>query len=316
MTSPTITVHYEITIGSKDYSGWANFDIASYAGEDLKFSGSQPSKANSQFLEGINDWRSLLALNANLSYGDLGFLSLSEMTSDEDNDDTSFGLFDEEDNLKYTWSKLINFGLIAMEDTKITSVSKYLSGKLIIPDTVTEIGNRAFSECGELTEINIPESVTNIGYYAFSECYLLSKINIPKSITDIPDGMFNWCRSLVDYEIPTNTTSIGAYAFYRCGIKYADIPDGVTVIPKSAFSCSKIKTLILPVSISKIETDAFSYVGFDDHIQILYKGTESQWNEIKINSFAFYDSYIDSKVFEYSEQGNNVQCCRSQKELL
>lgn len=40
----------------------------------------------------------------------------------------------------------------------------------IIPDSVTNIGDGAFSSCESLTSINIPDSVTNIGDSAFSEC--------------------------------------------------------------------------------------------------------------------------------------------------
>ncbi len=40
----------------------------------------------------------------------------------------------------------------------------------IIPDSVTEIGNSAFENCINLTEINIPDSVTKIGNDAFYGC--------------------------------------------------------------------------------------------------------------------------------------------------
>ncbi len=40
----------------------------------------------------------------------------------------------------------------------------------IIPNSVTNIGNAAFSGCSSLTKINIPNSVTNIGNEAFSYC--------------------------------------------------------------------------------------------------------------------------------------------------
>ena len=39
----------------------------------------------------------------------------------------------------------------------------------------------------------IPNSVTNIGEYAFSECYGLTSITIPNSVTSIGSFAFSWC---------------------------------------------------------------------------------------------------------------------------
>ena len=63
----------------------------------------------------------------------------------------------------------------------------------VIPDSVTNIGNRAFWCCGSLTSINIPDTVTNIGDYAFLGCESLKSINIPDGVTNIGDGAFEYC---------------------------------------------------------------------------------------------------------------------------
>ena len=42
--------------------------------------------------------------------------------------------------------------------------------RIIIDDSVTTIGNYAFSDCSSLTSVTIPNSVTTIGYHAFSGC--------------------------------------------------------------------------------------------------------------------------------------------------
>ena len=64
-----------------------------------------------------------------------------------------------------------------------------------IPDSVTSIGNGAFSGTS-LTSINIPDGVTSIGYRAFSDCYSLKSITIPDSVTSIGDDAFYWCYDL------------------------------------------------------------------------------------------------------------------------
>ena len=63
----------------------------------------------------------------------------------------------------------------------------------IIPNSVTNIGNAAFSGCSSLTKINIPNSVTNIGNEAFECCRSLTKINIPNSVTNIGKRAFLLC---------------------------------------------------------------------------------------------------------------------------
>lgn len=75
------------------------------------------------------------------------------------------------------------------------------SGDIIIPDSVTSIGEMAFSSCKGLTSIEIPDSITSIGYCAFSHCLGLTSITIPNSVTSI--GMFAFwsCEGLTSIKI-------------------------------------------------------------------------------------------------------------------
>ena len=86
----------------------------------------------------------------------------------------------------------------------------------IIPNSVTSIGDYAFSGCESLQSITIPNSVTKIGNRAFSGCGSLQSITIPNSVTKIGDGAFYWCYSLQSVTIPNSVTSIGDYAFFYC----------------------------------------------------------------------------------------------------
>ena len=67
----------------------------------------------------------------------------------------------------------------------------------------------------------IPDSVTSIGQSAFSHCSSLSSVTIPDSVTVIGDSAFYYCRSLTSVIIPDSVTSIGSYAF--AGISILDI---------------------------------------------------------------------------------------------
>ena len=91
-----------------------------------------------------------------------------------------------------------------------------------IPDSVTNIGESAFSDCTSLTSISIPNGVANIGGSAFSGCTNLTSITIPNSATEIGWGAFKNCESLTSVAIPDGVTSIGDVAFGYYYDKYDD----------------------------------------------------------------------------------------------
>ncbi|MDE6335721.1 MAG: leucine-rich repeat domain-containing protein, partial [Muribaculaceae bacterium] len=84
------------------------------------------------------------------------------------------------------------------------------------PDSVTEIGDYAFSQCNGFTEITIPTSVKEINRGIFAACSGLTKINIPNSVTKIGDYTFYECSGLTEITIPNSVTEIGKEAFGEC----------------------------------------------------------------------------------------------------
>ena len=99
----------------------------------------------------------------------------------------------EEGNTEYTSEDgvLFNKGITTLVQCPGAKKSSYA-----IPNSVTEIGHNAFSNCSSLTSVSIPNSVTEIGYGAFSYCSSLTSVTIPNSVTVIGYSAFMNCSSL------------------------------------------------------------------------------------------------------------------------
>ena len=85
--------------------------------------------------------------------------------------------------------------------------------KVMIPEGVTVIGNRAFEGCEELTTVSIPRSVVCIGEEAFCACYGLQAIVIPGHAVEIAHKAFA-LTGLQRITIKDPITRIGKDAFY------------------------------------------------------------------------------------------------------
>ncbi|MFW5779918.1 MAG: leucine-rich repeat domain-containing protein, partial [Bacillota bacterium] len=135
---------------------------------------------------------------------------------------------------------------------------------------VTEIGNYAFSNTN-INCINIPNSITSIGNNAFSGCtnllitwnynslytaedlYLtnyLKSVNFD-NVTEIAANAFEHCTGITDITISNNVTSIGSNAFKGCtGLTNIAIPNSVTWIEDNVFEgCTGITDITIPDSV-------------------------------------------------------------------
>ncbi len=128
-----------------------------------------------------------------------------------------------------------------------------------IPDSVTSINDGAFWNCTSFTSITIPNSVTKIGRYVFAGCTSLTSITIGNGVTSIGDSGFSYCKSLTSITIPDSVTEIGIYAFKECfSLTGVTIGNGVTSICEYAFDdCTSLTSITIPDNVTSIGDWAF-----------------------------------------------------------
>ncbi len=167
-------------------------------------------------------------------------------------------------------------------------------GEIVIPNSVTTIGDEAFCDCDGLTSVTIPNSVTTISESAFFQCNGLTSVTIPNSVTTIGKYTFSGCGGLTSVTIPSSVTAIGKSAFSYCnGLTSVTIPNSVTTIGDWAFSyCNGLTSVTIPNSVTTIGDSAFDCC---ESLKSIY----CQWTEPFIcDPFPYYmDVYKNAVLY-------------------
>ena len=155
---------------------------------------------------------------------------------------------------------MVIIGAHAFDSLGLTNVS--------IPNSVTSIGDYAFSYCYSLTNVAFPPGLTNIGNGAFWNCGIISAV-LPEGITEIAPSTFgrSYLRNIV---IPNSVTNIGDSAFYGCSeLGIVTIPDSVKHIGWLAFGNSVIGTVIVGSGVTSIDDLVFWHASVN---RIFFRG--------------------------------------------
>lgn len=187
-------------------------------------------------------------------------------------------------------SKIDGFTVTGVENMDTSNIKK-----IVMPDTVTYIGESAFADSSDgvpLEEVVLSKNLKTIGPWAFSGCFELKSIDIPESVTEIENGAFSGCYSLKNFNVSQNTNFgncvFGAYPWtsipalsddynvwlydenasdffvwngclfaYRGSSKTPVIPSGVCGIGDNVFENSDITGVTIPEGVRYINSGAF-----------------------------------------------------------
>ncbi|MDD3323376.1 MAG: leucine-rich repeat domain-containing protein [Paludibacter sp.] len=126
----------------------------------------------------------------------------------------------------------------------------------------------------------LPNSITSIGNYAFTNIYSIRKLTIPNSVVSIGRCAFSSCGfdSII---LPSSLKIIGQEAFSRCTrLKYISIPNSVELIDGYAFMhCPDLIGITLGNETSFIDKDAFDFCPNLEYIEISPENTKYSSND-------------------------------------
>ena len=167
------------------------------------------------------------------------------------------------------WLSYLKTGIDHIElDSRVTSIGKYAfcpdaesaSVKSVdLPDQLDTIGEYAFYNCSQLTELETPSQLGCIEKYAFAYCSSLKNLELNNSLYVIGDYAFLDCDKLESFEFPERLYAIGRAAFSGCAsLTEVLLPEGLTELGVSAFiDCENLRLVILPDSLNSIPAQAF-----------------------------------------------------------
>lgn len=118
-----------------------------------------------------------------------------------------------------------------------------------INDGVIKIDDGQFMSNEKLENIFIPQSVTEIGARAFFGCKNLKDVVLPKNLTSIRRAAFYYCRGINRIVIPRGITKIEKETFLECSLNNVIFPPTLEIVDDLAFAYNKFTTVNLPKSI-------------------------------------------------------------------
>lgn len=155
----------------------------------------------------------------------------------------------------------------------------YFNGTLTIPNNVTYIGSRAFSNMLGITGLSLGTSVQTL--YGYTLNYR----------TDL--GSFSGCTNMTGtLTLPNSLVTIGYGTFYGCAFNNSGltIPNSVVSIYQSAFgNCTSMTgTLTIGSGVTRIDPQAFWYDNFNN--------ISSSSSNFPVSDNVLYDIYTSGQV--------------------
>ena len=191
----------------------------------------------------------------------------------------------------------------------------YLSD-VTLPNKLEVLSQSIFESCNALEKIVIPESVTELGWAAFRDCRNLKEVQMPSKLKLIDHDAFRKCVSLEYVVLPDSVSSIGGAAFMGCtSLQGAYLPASLSVIDECLFmDCTALEEVYLPAKLEAVKQNAFN--GCDSLAYVYFLGDEEQLAQIQVGSnndpLLYANAYLVTMVTKepedaYVQEGETVK---------
>lgn len=148
---------------------------------------------------------------------------------------------------------------------------------VVVPDSVTEIGDLCFSGDNYLLSLTLPDGLAELSYGALESCYSLMDFELPKGLKTIGAGALQAIFYLTHLTIPAGVTDIEQMNFLMMhGLEEVSVAEGSTSftygaengllmtadkarLPHCFFHLAPQKEIILPEGMKTIDPFAFHY---------------------------------------------------------
>lgn len=148
---------------------------------------------------------------------------------------------------------------------------------VVVPDSVTEIGDLCFSGDNYLLSLTLPDGLAELSYGALESCYSLMDFELPKGLKTIGAGALQAIFYLTHLTIPAGVTDIEQMNFLMMhGLEEVSVAEGSTSFTYDAengllmtadkarllhcfFHLAPQKEIILPEGMKTIDPFAFHY---------------------------------------------------------
>ena len=125
---------------------------------------------------------------------------------------------------------------------------------VFVPDTVSEIGYDAFSHCPELEELRLPGKTAKCGNNIASHCPKLRELALPDGTEELSFTYWG-CKSLTTLRIPASVETVGQQAIQGCdGLTELVFPEGIRVFRGNGIvsECANLVRIVLPSTVETI----------------------------------------------------------------
>lgn len=134
-------------------------------------------------------------------------------------------------------------GVVSIRQYFTEGIGAHLTGKLTLPESVTEIGSRAFYETS-INEINFPSNLQTINGYAFRYCSNVTKVNMPDTVTSLGNCAFEGLTELTELHISTGLTTLANTNFRILNkLTSLEIPEQISSIGLNFYTCPALENL-------------------------------------------------------------------------